>query len=686
MEKSNRTPNRLIHAASPYLLQHAYNPVDWFSWGDEALNKARTEDKLLIVSIGYSACHWCHVMERESFENEEVALLMNRNFVSIKVDREERPDLDHLYMNAAMIVSQRGGWPLNAIALPDGRPVFAGTYFRKEQWMHILNHFARLYQENKDDLIEIAGRINKGIYLYDEAVLGDENGISFSSADYAAAVKKTLQQIDFLEGGIDKSPKFPMPVIFKFLLQAAFLNNDAKAKKAVTVTVDRMYQGGIFDQVGGGFARYSTDEHWRVPHFEKMLYDNAQLISLYAEAWSYTGNPVYKNCIEQTVAFIERELKCKTGGYYSALDADSDGEEGKFYVWSQQEIETLLKDDAAWFCAYFGVEPFGNWEGKNILYIRPENDKGFADEWGLTAEEFARKKEHCLGILLKERDNRVRPSLDNKILTGWNALLLRGLCDAARFTADKKYGLLAIQLAEYLDTHAIQENKIRRRLHETTFYPGYLDDYASLADAFLATYWLTGNEHWLLRSKEISTWCMNDFFDPESGFFFYTPGYAEKLPNRLKELSDNVIPASNSMMANLLYDLGNYWANIHWIDISKQMLQRILNGAANQWPYHANWAFLLGKITQGYFEVVISGREGTRTFASFCNRYQPNALPGLVSTSHTEIPSFKNRFSEERESVFYICQGEQCSLPLFSEEDTILHIINLQQQQHKHHE
>ena len=686
MEKNNRTPNRLIHAASPYLLQHAYNPVDWFLWGDEALNKARTEDKLLIVSIGYAACHWCHVMERESFENEDVALLMNRNFVSVKVDREERPDLDNLYMNAAMIVSQRGGWPLNAIALPDGRPVFAGTYFRKEQWMHILKHFVKLYRENKDDLIEIAGRISKGIYQYDEALISNDPQISFRSADYDTAVKKTLQQIDFLEGGIDKSPKFPMPVIFKFLIQAAFLNNDVEAKKAVTVTLNRMYRGGIFDQVGGGFARYSTDEHWLVPHFEKMLYDNAQLISLYAEAWSYTGNPVYKNCIEQTVDFIERELKCKTGGYYSSLDADSEGEEGKFYVWTQQEIQTLLKDDAPWFCAYFGVEPFGNWEGKNILHIRPENDKGFAEEWGLTAEEFARKKEHCLAVLLKERENRVRPSLDDKILTSWNALLLRGLCDAARFTADEKYALLAIQLAEYLDAHAILQNKIRRRLHETTFYPGYLDDYAAMADAFLATFWLTGNEHWLLRSKEISTWCINDFFDPKSGFFFYTPGYAEKLPNRLKELSDNVIPASNSMMANLLYDLGNYWGDTHWIDISKQMLQRIFKGAANQWPYHVNWAILLGKITKGCFEVVISGSEASKTFASFCKKYQPNVLPGLVSNSHTEIPSFKNRYSGDKESVYYICQGEQCSLPLFSEEEALLHIMNLQQQQYNNHE
>lgn len=682
----NRTPNRLIHAASPYLQQHAHNPVDWFAWGDEALNKAQTEDKLLIVSIGYSACHWCHVMERESFENEEVALLMNRYFVSVKVDREERPDLDNLYMNAAMIVSRRGGWPLNAIALPDGRPVFAGTYFRKDQWMHILNHFARLYKESKDDLIEIADRINKGIYQYDKALLSDETGVSIQIKDYETAVKKTLQQIDFLEGGMDKAPKFPMPIIFKFLLQAAFLNNDTEAEKAVTITLDRMYQGGIFDQVGGGFARYSTDNHWLVPHFEKMLYDNAQLISLYAEAYSYTGKPAYKSCVDKTITFIERELKCETGGYYSALDADSEGEEGKFYVWSKDEVDALLKDDAPWFSSYFGMKPFGNWEGKNILHVCPENDKNFADEWGLTTEELAQKKENSLRILLNERQNRIRPSLDNKILTGWNALLLKGFCDAARFTKNENYARLALQLAEYLDVQAFKENKIRRRLHETAFYPGYLDDYTSLADAFLSTYWLTGNEYWLLRSKEIVTWCINDFYDSESGFFFFTPKYAEKLPNRLKELSDNVIPASNSILANLLYDLGIYWANTHWMDISKLMLKRILHGAANQWPYHANWAILLGKITRGCFEVVISGSNGPQLFAAFCSKYQPNILPGLAKHAQSEIPSFKNRFLDNKEAVFYICKGEQCSLPFFSAEKAFLHIKSLQLQQNKNYE
>ncbi|MCX7743253.1 MAG: thioredoxin domain-containing protein [Flavobacteriales bacterium] len=677
MEKINRTPNRLIHATSPYLLQHAYNPVDWFVWGEEALEKAKNEDKLLIVSIGYSACHWCHVMERESFENEEVAFLMNRYFISIKVDREERPDLDHLYMNAAMIVSQRGGWPLNAIALPDGKPVFAGTYFRKEQWMHILNHFARLYKESKEDLIEIAHRISKGIYQYDEAIIRRESEHSFHSEDYKNAVEKTLQQIDFWEGGINKSPKFPMPVIFKFLLQAAFLNNDVEAKKAVTVTLNRMYQGGIFDQIGGGFARYSTDEHWLVPHFEKMLYDNAQLISLYSEAWAFLKNPLYKNCIHQTIAFVERELKCNTGGYFSALDADSEGEEGRFYVWTYHEIEALLEKDAPWFCAYYGVEPYGNWEGKNILHVRAENDIGFANEWGFTPEEFIHKKEHCLNILLKARENRVKPSLDNKILTSWNGLLLRGYADAARYLKDEKYTRLTISLAEFLDKHAIYETKVRRRLHETEFYPGYLDDYSALSEGFLATYWLTGNEYWLLRSQEIVSWALNDFFDPETGYFFFTPEYAEKLPNRLKELSDNVIPASNSIMAHLLFDLGCYWGKSEWIRLAKKMLQQIFHGASKQWPYHANWAMLLGKFTYISVEVVISGRNAQEAFLSFASQYRPLVLPGLVTNAQSNIPSFKNRFTDSHDVAFYICQGEQCSLPIYTIEEALMQINTL---------
>ncbi len=365
--------NKLANETSPYLLQHANNPVDWFPWGNEALDKAKSEKKLLIISIGYAACHWCHVMEHESFEDTSVAQVMNDFYVSIKVDREERPDVDQIYMDAAHLITGRGGWPLNVIALPDGRPVFAGTYFRKNDWTKILLYFKDLYQKEPETFDQEAGKLTQAIKGMKLPGIG-ENTSSFTKEELEESVRKIISYIDFTNGGTKGAPKFPMPNIYQFLMNYHFHTKDPKAIEAIKVTLDNMANGGIYDHLGGGFARYSTDDIWKVPHFEKMLYDNAELVSLYSNAYKVTGNELYKKIVYETLEFIEREMTDESGGFYSSLDADSEGKEGKYYVWTKNEIDNLLGEKSELFCDYYSVTQIGNWEGNNILFINQKKE------------------------------------------------------------------------------------------------------------------------------------------------------------------------------------------------------------------------------------------------------------------------------------------------------------------------
>ena len=420
--------NHLINESSPYLLMHAHNPVDWYPWGQEAFDRAKKENKLIIISIGYAACHWCHVMERESFEDTKVAKIMNEYFISIKVDREERPDIDQVYMNAAHLLTGHGGWPLNAIALPDGRPFYAGTYFPKEGWVSLLTQIISVYQKDPEKVEQQANAVTSGIRSSEIIRLNTEK-TGFKQADLHKIFTNWENAIDFQLGGTKEVQKFPLPIGYHFLLKYFHVTRNKKALDAVKITLDNMALGGIYDQVGGGFARYSTDKYWKVPHFEKMLYDNAQMVTLYSRAFQLTKNPLYKKVVYETLEFIERELTSPEllgggHGFYSSLDADSEGEEGKFYTWTKQEIEKTLGKEAGLIIDYYNVTDHGNWErGKNILF-RSKTDQAFAKEnkHKLSVEDLQKRVTVARRKLLDARSKKTRPPLDDKILTSWNSL------------------------------------------------------------------------------------------------------------------------------------------------------------------------------------------------------------------------------------------------------------------------
>ncbi|MGZ3822948.1 MAG: thioredoxin domain-containing protein, partial [Mucilaginibacter sp.] len=442
--------NRLANSPSPYLLQHANNPVDWFPWGPEALQKAKDENKLILVSIGYSACHWCHVMEHESFEDEKVAAVMNEYFVCIKVDREERPDVDQIYMSAVQLMTGRGGWPLNCICLPDQRPIYGGTYFRKNDWVSLLFNLADFYKQKPEEANEYAVKLTEGIRQY-ESVQFVENQPEYKKGDLELILENWKRYFDKNEGGIGSSPKFPMPNNWQFLMRYSYLMKDETVGQQVKLTLHKMAFGGIYDHIGGGFARYSVDGRWHVPHFEKMLYDNAQLISLYSEAAIWQYDPLYPLIVDETITLIRRELTSPEGGFYSALDADSEGVEGKFYTFKKSEIENILEADADVFCIYYNVTDEGNWEEENTnVFFRKESDEQLAVKLGLSVEELLKNINTSRNKVLAFRSTRVRPGLDYKILTSWNGLMLKGLCEAYRSFNKSAYLELALQNAEFI--------------------------------------------------------------------------------------------------------------------------------------------------------------------------------------------------------------------------------------------
>ncbi|MBA3285971.1 MAG: thioredoxin domain-containing protein, partial [Nitrosopumilus sp.] len=404
--------NHLINESSPYLLQHAHNPVNWYPWGQEALDKAKKENKLIIISIGYDACHWCHVMEHESFEDTTVAKFMNENFISIKIDREERPDIDQVYMNAVQLLTGSGGWPLNVIALPDERPIHGGTYFPKSQWLSMLKQVSEFVTKNPEKAEQQAKALTEGIRR-SEVVNSIAQNSEFKIDDLNTIFSNWKNNIDFTNGGYNRAPKFPLPVGYQFLLHYNYLTKGKDALSAVTTTLDKMAEGGIYDQVGGGFARYSTDAYWKVPHFEKMLYDNAQLVSLYASAYQLTKEPLYKLIVYETLDFVERELTSQEGSFYSSLDADSEGEEGKFYVWKKEELKKILGNDEPLIMDYYNVTDKGNWENRNNILFRTSSDKKIAENYKITEAELSKRISASKKIMLKERSKKIRPALDD---------------------------------------------------------------------------------------------------------------------------------------------------------------------------------------------------------------------------------------------------------------------------------
>ncbi len=659
--------NHLAGQSSPYLLQHAKNPVDWYPWGEEALAKAKAENKLLIISVGYAACHWCHVMEHESFEDSTVANLMNEHFVNVKVDREERPDVDDVYMTACHLASGKScGWPLNAFALPDGRPVWAGTYFPKKNWLEILTYFSKLHQEEPEKLQEYAGQLMDGING-NEQVLFNDSDPSFTDAKLITINDNFLKNIDFKKGGREGAPKFPMPNNYQFLLSQYFHTKNEKTLEAVTSTLDNMANGGIYDHLGGGFARYSTDADWKVPHFEKMLYDNGQLVSLYSEAFMVTKNPLYQQVVEETLTYIKREMTDESGGFYSSLDADSEGVEGKFYVWTKEELAAVLQDEMALklFADYYQVSDKGNWEHTNVLH-RKKPISDLARRWNQSEEQILTSINASKEKLLTAREKRVRPGLDDKVLTSWNALMLKGYVDAYRAFGNPTYLQAAIDNAHFINNNMLQgDDRLNRNYKDgKSVINAFLDDYALTVEAFIALYQVTFDEKWLKKAEALANYALVHFFDSESGMFNYTSDIDPPLITRKKEIADNVIPGSNSTMAKNLYLLGLYFYDQDKLKISKQMLHNIADQIEQspQPNFYSNWCSLYSLLVHPPYEVAVVGSDYKRYHQSLYSQYLPNAiLLGGASEGSLELLQEK---LQEGETFIYVCQNKVCKLPV----------------------
>ena len=653
-------PNSLIKESSPYLLQHANNPVNWYAWNDETLALAKKENKLILVSIGYSACHWCHVMEHESFEDEQVATIMNENFINIKVDREERPDIDMVYMGAVQLMTGQGGWPLNCFALPDGRPIYGGTYFPKKQWINVLGNLADLFATNPDKAYEYAAHLTDGLEQLEIPKVYD--GTSFDLLTLTNSVYKWKQSFDTEHGGPNRAPKFPLPNNYQFLLNYHFYENDLNVKKHLDVTLTKMAWGGIYDQLGGGFARYSTDVLWKVPHFEKMLYDNAQLVSLYSEAYKQTKNELYKKIVYETIDFVKRELTNPDFGFYSALDADSEGIEGKYYVWQKEELHRLLKNDFELFADYYCVNDIGYWEDENYVLIRDTEESIIALKHNVSISELQQKIKACNSILLDVREKRVKPGLDNKILASWNGLMCKALADAYLVFEEEDFKTLTLANANYLVKNYCKENgQLLRVINNNTSISGFLEDYAFAIDAFLSVYLITANENWLLKAKALTDYTLKHFYDDKQNTYYFTDSSHEKLVVRKAEWSDNVIPASSSQMAINLYKLSIYFDNTNYRQISEKLLKSVIKEIESYGPGYSNWACLLLQYLKPQIEVVIVGKSVNENLVALYKQSPPNVIFAL-SDKTSDLPLLKNRYVEGQ-TLIYVCKNNSCLLP-----------------------
>lgn len=672
MNQHNRKPNRLLQESSPYLQQHAYNPVNWYPWGKEALDKAKEEKKLLLVSIGYAACHWCHVMEKESFEDSVVAKKMNDNFIAVKVDREERPDVDQIYMNAVHLISGRGGWPLNAFALPDGRPVYAGTYYPKEKWLDLINFFSNMYQTKPDTLLKQAEQITKGIQQIEHVPFKSDK-VQFAADDLVTIWKYWEKGIDFDKGGQQGSPKFPMPNNYDYLLRYHHFSGNELALQAVQTTLDNMADGGIYDHLGGGFARYSVDGDWHVPHFEKMLYDNAQLVSLYTQAYQLQPNERYKQVVYETLEFIERELTDKSGGFYSSLDADSEGEEGKFYVWTKEEIDTTLTQHQALFTDYYNVTDKGNWEHKKNILRRIVDAEEIASQHKTTVKELEKNIQTAKKVLFTHRSKRVRPGLDDKMLTSWNALMLKGYVDAYKAFNEPTFLEKAIKNADFLVNNALQaDGRLNRNYKDgKSSINGFLDDYSLTIEAFIALYQATFEEKWLYKAKDLADYTIAHFYDEQSGMFFYTSDVDAPLIARKMELSDNVIASSNSSLAKGLYALNLYFYKAAYKEKAEQMLTNIRDNIMKQRQprFYSNWLGLMIHFINPPYEVAIVGENADKLQADWNKHFAPNAIV-LGGKTEGSLALLKNKLVPNKTKI-YVCQQKVCKYPVESVKEAL---------------
>ena len=671
--------NELINETSPYLLQHAHNPVNWRAWNSETLQKAKEEKKLMVISIGYSACHWCHVMEKESFEDSTVAVTMNKHFVAVKVDREERPDVDQIYINAVQLMTGSAGWPLNVITLPDGRPVWGGTYFKKDAWINSLEKIEKIYQENPQKLIDYATQLEEGIKSMD-LISVNTNELNFTNFPSDSIVEKWSDSFDYKYGGPNRSPKFMMPNNLEYLLRHGIQYNNEKLLNYVYVTLDQIAYGGVYDHVGGGFARYSTDSRWHVPHFEKMLYDNAQLVSLYSKAYQITKKPLYKEVVLETLEFIKRKMTNSEGAFYSSLDADSltkegELEEGAYYVFNKNELKLILEDDFSLFSEYYNINSYGKWEKENYVLIRRKSDILITDEFSISQIELEQKKKNWKNKLRAYRDNREKPRLDDKTLTSWNALMIKGYVEAFKTFQIQAYLTEALKSAQFIIENQLQSNGALNHNYKDgqSSINGYLEDYATLIDAFISLHEVTLDEKWIRLSKKLTDYTYENFYNQENSMFYFTSKKDEKLVARSFEYRDNVIAASNSIMAKNLFILSHHLDNEKYLNTSSKMLHNVHPEIETYPSGYSNWLDLTENYKNKYYEIVIVGKDANSKIKELNTSYLPNALVA-GSLKKSTNPLLKYRYIDN-ETLIYVCVNNSCKLPV-SEVSEALKLLN----------
>jgi uncharacterized protein len=660
--------NSLINSTSPYLLQHAHNPVDWQEWSEEALAQAKREDKPILVSIGYSSCHWCHVMEKESFEDSAVAKLMNDHFITIKIDREERPDIDQIYMDAVQAMGLRGGWPLNVFLTPDQKPFYGGTYFPKEGWMNLLSSIADAYKNQRGKIDESAEAFTKSLQQKESEkykLVGTDHKLT--TVDASSMFKLLDMKFDRIYGGVKKSPKFPMPSVWQFLATYYYQTKNEDALKHLEFTLEKIADGGIYDHVGGGFARYSTDEEWHVPHFEKMLYDNGQLLSLYANGYKLTKNPKFKRVILETTEWLHREMLDESGGFYSALDADSEGVEGKFYVWTYEEVKQLAGDGFEMIAKYYDVQPNGNWEENNALRVMMSDEK-IAKQYELDLDEFHKRISTFKSKALIEREKRIRPGLDYKIIAGWNGLTLSGLAESYQALGDRSLLELATKNASFIKNELVKNgilNRFPNKDHE-----GFMEDYAAVIQGFIKYYETTFDREYLELALTLTQRVEEVFYDESENLYFFTSDESESLIARKKELFDNVIPSSNSIMTWNLIHLGTHLYDDEMVEKGKSILAQVIELVKQEPEYMSNWAMLAMELESTFAEVVIVGDLAVKFGLEINLQFIPNkVITGTFSTSDQQ--PFQLKEAMDGKTTIYVCYDKACKLPVTNTSDAI---------------
>ena len=669
-------PNALIHESSPYLQQHAYNPVQWEGWHDTTLEHAQKSGKLLLISIGYAACHWCHVMERECFEDPEVADVMNAHFIPVKVDREERPDVDQIYMDALQVMSGNGGWPLNIVALPDGRPFWGATYVPKKDWIRVLLQLAKLYREDPDKVVEYASDLTSTLQRINQHTPADESQKVPTTADLESWVNSWKKGFDPHFGGKLGSPKFMTPVMYEFLMHWGEANGDDEVREHVQTTLRGMAFGGLFDQIGGGFSRYSVDPRWHVPHFEKMLYDNAQLLSLYSEGHALYGEELYKEVVVQTLEFLGRELSRPEGGYYASLDADSLNpkgvlEEGAYYTWEGANLANLLREDFEWFQEYYNINDFGLWEKGQYVLIRTIPDQEFANKRGWTLETLREHRSRVNNRLLEVREERPRPRLDDKIITSWNGLLLGGLCDAYRYCGLEDARKKALELADFIEGSLTRpDGGLLHSFKEGgKLVNGYLEDYAAVIQGYVKLYSIVQEPSWMERARNLAEYCLKHFSESGQPLLYFSSSLDRALIRRTLEVNDSVMPASNSLMAKNFFSLGAFYADSNYRERAREMLKAVQDSLQRYPGQYSNWMHLALWLDTPFYEVVITGPQARGKLTSLQAHYLPHVLLA-ASEEPVSHPLFENRHSTDKTRIF-ICEFGQCRQPLESIEEAL---------------